>query len=239
MTPASELDAVNAMLSAVGEAPVASLSGTLPTNVTLARNLLSLTTREVQSEGWRFNTEFAMEIAPTATLEWTSTLEVTQTLNIFKAPDNLASFTVARIPSQQGQYYVDTVISPSRVYRESGLAVPVFYDRVWNRDGFADRPYLYINPVWLFDYAEMPSTARDFVLIKASRRFQQDVAGSADLAGLKLYDEQQAEKRLRKDQGQKDDHNIFKNQGVARIFGRRPFGAAGSFDYRATPGRKP
>lgn len=233
----TELEAVNSMLSAVGEAPVASLEGPLPTDVVLARNILQRTSREVQEQGWRFNTEFGLEMTHDATMEWTSGPFV-ETLYIFKAPADLLSFRIHRSPNQQGAFYVDTEIRPSRVYRENGEAVKVFYDRTFNRDGFARRPYLYIDPVWYFDFEHLPPVAQHYIVIRASRRFQQQVAGNADLAQLSLYDEQEALAQLRREQGRKDNYNIFKNHSVNRVFGNRPFGSSGSLDYRATRGQR-
>jgi hypothetical protein len=239
MIPASELEAVNAMLSAVGEAPVASLTGTLPTNVTLARNLLTRTSREVQGKGWRFNTEFGYEIAPAGTVDWEDTSGVTTELNVFKAPTGLATFTVTKHPWQQGLMYVDTEIRPSRLYVEGTPEAPVmiFYDRASNRDGWSVRPFLYIDPVWLFDWDALPSSARDYITIKAIRRFQQTVAGAPDLAGLTILDERDALAALQRDQGMRDDYNIFKNGSVSRIMGRRPHGAAGVIDFRISPNK--
>jgi hypothetical protein len=89
----------------------------------------------------------------------------------------LAGFTVTPHPLQQGNMYVDTEIRPSRLYVEAGQPVLVFYDRILNRDGFTGRPFIYINPVWLFSFEQMPSSAREYVLIKALRRFQQTGRG--------------------------------------------------------------
>ena len=54
----SDFDAVNLMLSAIGEAPVNTLSGTLPADVSLAVSILTRTRRQVLMEGWKFNTEY-------------------------------------------------------------------------------------------------------------------------------------------------------------------------------------
>ena len=51
----TELEAVNTILSAIGEAPVNSLSGTLPIDATQAKNLLTEISREVQAAGWHYN----------------------------------------------------------------------------------------------------------------------------------------------------------------------------------------
>ena len=53
----TELDAINTMLATIGETPVNTLQGPLPVDVAIARNTLAETTREVQLEGWHFNSE--------------------------------------------------------------------------------------------------------------------------------------------------------------------------------------
>ncbi|AHI30274.1 hypothetical protein AU14_17520 [Marinobacter similis] len=54
--PMTELDAINQMLAAIGEAPVNSV-GTGLSESRLAQLQLERTSREVQSVGWYFNTE--------------------------------------------------------------------------------------------------------------------------------------------------------------------------------------
>ena len=56
-TASTELDAINTMLSVIGEAPVNSLQGQLPTDVSMAQNTLEEVVREIQLEGWHFNSE--------------------------------------------------------------------------------------------------------------------------------------------------------------------------------------
>ena len=46
------------ILSTIGEAPLNSLSGSLPVDGTVAKNVLSEISREVQSAGWHFNTHY-------------------------------------------------------------------------------------------------------------------------------------------------------------------------------------
>lgn len=59
----SQLEAINAMLAAVGEAPVNQLTGNLPANVQIAVDLLRNTSRKVQARGWNFNTEEEVELS--------------------------------------------------------------------------------------------------------------------------------------------------------------------------------
>lgn len=64
-TPTTELDAVNTMLGTIGESPVSSLVGTGLTDVSIAQNILTETSRQVQSRGWDFNSEENYELALT------------------------------------------------------------------------------------------------------------------------------------------------------------------------------
>ena len=61
----SELEAINLMLSTIGEAPVSTLNVTGDLNVSVARQVLYDVSREVQTEGWYFNTEVDYPLART------------------------------------------------------------------------------------------------------------------------------------------------------------------------------
>ena len=54
-TSTTELEAVNTMLATIGEAPVNSITGTLPLDAALAKTTLDEITREVLASGWHFN----------------------------------------------------------------------------------------------------------------------------------------------------------------------------------------
>jgi len=62
MATTTQLDAVNSMLSAIGEAPVNSLSSGL-VEAEIAETILNTVDREVQSMGWHFNTELSKSYA--------------------------------------------------------------------------------------------------------------------------------------------------------------------------------
>lgn len=65
MSAAAELDAVNEMLAAIGEEPVEELE-ILPPSGNLARSILSRTSRDLQEEGYWFNTEASYTLTPGA-----------------------------------------------------------------------------------------------------------------------------------------------------------------------------
>ncbi len=237
LAPTTELEAVNAMLSSAGEAPLPTgtdLSVATASDVVTALNILRNSTREVQSMGWKFNTEFGFQLAPNggSPYDWVDSAAVHTSINIFVPPANLLGFVISPIIEQQGYQFVDTVIRPSRKYVPGTL---VFYDRVLNRDGFpvVDRPYLYIDPVWAFDFEKMPEEARRFCTVHAARQFVQQVVGSQILASFTDQDERLAFRNLKRAFGEEDDYNMLNNTDVSKHLGNRPrFGGFISTDSR-------
>jgi hypothetical protein len=65
LTKTTKLQAINTMLSVVGEPPVNSLSAQRADSL-IAQNLLDEITREVLTYGWQFNTEDNVTLAPDA-----------------------------------------------------------------------------------------------------------------------------------------------------------------------------
>ena len=64
VTPDSELDAINEILTAIGSCPVNSLEDDANADVINARSMLYRVSREVQSKGYLFNTEYEVELLP-------------------------------------------------------------------------------------------------------------------------------------------------------------------------------
>ncbi|BBA26454.1 tail protein [Pectobacterium phage PPWS4] len=60
----AELDAVNDILAAIGEAPVNTLMDDSNADVANARRILNTTNRKVQSKGWTFNIEEGAVLQP-------------------------------------------------------------------------------------------------------------------------------------------------------------------------------
>ena len=56
-TSMTELEAVNVLLTTIGESPVNTLTGNQVTDVTIANQVITEVSREVQTQGWHFNTE--------------------------------------------------------------------------------------------------------------------------------------------------------------------------------------
>lgn len=65
-TLTTQLEAVNAILAALGEAPVTSIvtPSSLPLVAQISLTVLDETCKEVQTEGWDFNSEYDVELVP-------------------------------------------------------------------------------------------------------------------------------------------------------------------------------
>lgn len=64
LNPTTELEALNSMLSTIGEAPVSTVEDNGIVDAVIARQILRGTSREVQARGWHFNTEKGYPILP-------------------------------------------------------------------------------------------------------------------------------------------------------------------------------
>lgn len=244
LLPTTELEAVNDMLAATGEAPVESLD-TPTLDVEIALSTLKASMRRLMTRRWRFNSEHGLEVAPSYTHDWTDRNGNTTTLNIFTPPagahtssGHLLDFKVTAVPWQQGRYYLDLAIRESVdfLHPDSKDPVKVFYDRTYNRDGLPHE-YIYIDPVWLLDFEDIPQVAKNYVTMHAARMFAQRMTGDSQISGFTERDEVLAFRDLKKSEGVAGNPNIFDNQSVTRIMGNRPPGPAGFSDWRGTTGR--
>lgn len=64
-TLTSQLESVNVMLGHIGESPINTLTGSLPISATTALAALNEVSKEIQSEGWHFNSEKNVTLSPT------------------------------------------------------------------------------------------------------------------------------------------------------------------------------
>lgn len=167
LTPTTELEAVNAMLSAIGEAPIADLTSP-QRDVEMALNVLRMTTREVQSRGWRFNREYNYAL-PNAD-GYGNPLRY-----IFVPPAGAISFTLSRTPGQVG---MDFIVRKNRVaYTNVTVGqITIIADRLNGSDTWAVNP-LHLDVIWYVDFESMPDVARRHVTSLASLRFCTNQSG--------------------------------------------------------------
>jgi hypothetical protein len=233
----TEVEAVNVMLGAIGEAPLApntDLSAATDTNVEMAIGILRETVREVLAAGWRFNTLSGYELAPTAQYAWVDTDGVSTTLNVFKLPASVLAWKPTPCSENLD---LNLVEFPSLKYTESGQPVNVLFDRVKNRDGAeASRyPFIYIDPVFARDFVQLPEEARRYATVVAARRFCGRVPASESQAAFTQADEFAALRVLKRAHGLQKRSNLFQTADAWEQLGRRDsFG--GGYSVRVFPG---
>lgn len=192
-TPTNKLEAVNSMLSAIGEAPVNSLkSGLLDAET--AETILNEVSRDVQAQGWNFNSE------PNYNFAADDNGDVILPAEVIRA--DLAQ-SITKFRSSQCEY----------VQRGNRI-----YDKV--KHSYNIGKTLKLDVVVLLDFETIPEVARRYVTLRASRIFQERIVGSDTLSAMHRQDEQTALFSLREMEGDNGDYNIFDDYSTARVLDR-------------------
>ena len=186
----TKLEAVNTMLSAIGEAPINNLNSGL-VDAELAETILDSISREVQSQGWNFNRDLNKSYAAN------TAGEIVLGNAIVRADLSMTS----------DQYDMDLVQRGTKMY-----------DR--KNHTFNIGKSVKLDVVSVLDFADMPEVAKRYVTIRSTRIFQDRVVGDQTLHAYQERDEMQAKVDLLEFEGETQDHSIFDNYGVYRILDR-------------------
>jgi len=189
MAGTTKLDAVNTMLSAIGEAPVSSLSSGL-IEAEIAETILNTVDREVQSMGWHFNRELNKSFAQD------TNGQIILPADILQADATLVAN------------------GPNLVQR--GLKM---YDR--KNHTFNIGVNVALDVVVQLEFTDVPEVAKRYMVLRATRIFQDRVVGSATLHGFHERDENRALMELREFDKSADDDNIFDNYDTFSIIDRQ------------------
>ena len=135
---AQELPAINQILASVGQAPVTTLDQTNP-DVAIAYDTLIQVSREIQSEGWTFNTEQDYPFTPDSN-------------NEILIPSNVLQIDIS---AETGNEEMDVI-------RRSGK----LYDKQEHTYTFTEE--LKCDVVWLFDWVDLPRPIQDYITARAS-----------------------------------------------------------------------
>ena len=176
----TELECINIMLAAIGEAPINSLVGTLPVDARIAQSTLTEVNKSVQSEGWSFNTE----------TDVTLTRDGSNHVNL---PSN-----VLRVDANIHQH---PTIDPI----QRGLKL---YDRQNNKYEFDED--LICTVVYFRDFSEIPEPARYYMNIKAARIFVDRLVSDQGLRTYTQQDEVRARAILMETDLANGDHNMLR-----------------------------
>ena len=191
MALTTKLEAVNTMIGVIGESPVNSTSGSsLPVSVVTALNVLDEVSREVQSEGWHYNTEYEYPLVRNAS-------------NKFSLPANVLKIDTP----------VDKYLDIDIVQRGTTL-----YDRKNHTDVFSED--LDVTITFELNFEELPQQFRSYITIRAARKFANRFLGSQEIESFTLRDEINAKATAVDSDSDNADRTIFDNYDVQRVLDR-------------------
>lgn len=189
-TPTSELDAVNVMLSVIGESPVSTLIDTGLADVSIAVQILNEVNREIQSYEWDFNSEedFPFTRNPNGHI---------------LVPPNLLKMDIST--KYMGKY--------APVVRGDK-----FYDKLNHTFSFPED--ITADVVWLLQFSDAPEAVRRYITIAAARKFQKRFYSSDTLDGFTREDEVIARAEALSQDAWTADFNMTANTSVGMILQR-------------------
>jgi len=196
LTNMSELQAVNMMLTTIGEQPIANLNDKAGLqDASIAQDILHNTSRQVQSRGWIFNTDLQKILSPDSTTAGGGKIKVDS--NVLRID------TTSKVRSNK-----------TDVVERAGY----LYDREKNTNLFTDT--VTVDYVTFLPFNSIPESARRYIAVKSARIFHDRVVGSGELHAFFQQDEMQAWSDLLEYQSEIGDFNIFDDYDTFRVVDR-------------------
>ena len=156
----TELSAVNSILGAIGQSPVTSLNFTNP-EISFIYNILTEVNKDVQNEGWHFNTENHKKV----------TLSADGNITV---PTNTLRYDFHNGLSNKSY---DTVIRDGKLY-----------DLVNHTDTWTKGDY-YIDVVTLYAFEKLPNPFQRYITYRAAVRAATQLVSNPNLVKLLQEDE--------------------------------------------------
>jgi hypothetical protein len=181
ITRTTELEAVNTILSTIGEAPLSTLTGSLPVDGTTAKNILNEISREVQSAGWHYNSHYKVDLTRDA--------------------DNKVPVGTDVLRVELNNKYDKS--SYDVVQRGSYL-----YNLAKNSETF-DQDFTDNTLVYILDFSKLPEQARRYITIRSARVFHDRTLGANTIHKFSSEDEARSLAVMRQAEAHTGDHTIF------------------------------
>jgi hypothetical protein len=194
ITPTSEVEAVNLMLASIGEQPVNTIDGNIfNSDVSNARIRLRSASRSLQLIGWTFNTEETVELLRDGT-----------------GKIRLTDDVVRAVPAR-ADYAMNTV---KWAIRRQYLFNRTTNSLIWEQDVKADI-------MRLLTFSDLPEPARNYIVERASARFQKNFVGSETLNSFTPEEVMMAKTVLEEFETETGKFNILNgSSSVANIHNR-------------------
>lgn len=152
----TELSSVNSILGAIGQSPVTNLDYTNP-EISFVYNIFSEANRDVQNEGWSFNSERCYPFKPDGD-------------GIIYIPDNVLRLDMSG----------NAVDRTTNVVRREGK----LYDKIAHSYEFDPTRTYEMDVVWMFDFIDIPSVFKRYITYRSSVRAATQMVTNKELAQM-------------------------------------------------------
>ena len=175
----TELSAINSVLAAIGQAPITRVNYENP-EVHLIYNLIQETNRDVQAEGWVFNTERDYPLVP----------DVEGIINI---PENVLAMDMTG----------NAVVRTTNVVKRDGK----LYDKLNHTYKFSGEQRFDIT--WLFPLDDLPLAFQRYIILRASSRAATQIITNPELTQLLAQQEAIARASCMEYECNQGDYTMF------------------------------
>jgi len=180
----TELSAVNSILGAIGQSPITTLNFTNP-EVSYIYNILTEVNKDVQNEGWHFNTEEHKEVVLSSDGE----LVIPSTALRYDLHDGGVDRTYDVVKRKSGSNYV-------------------LYDKVNHSSTFSAGTY-YLDLVTLYTFDDLPNVFQRYITYRAASRAATQLVSNPQLVQLLQQQEAMARAACVEYECQQGDHSYF------------------------------
>ena len=191
----TELSAVNSILGSIGQSPITTLNYENP-EISFIYNILAEVNRDVQNEGWHFNTEYHVAIEPDSN-------------GYITIPNNALRYDIHDGRQDKTK---DVVQRNGRIY-----------DLVNHTDIFTDT--LYLDLVTLYAFEDLPNAFQRYITYRAAVRAATQLVSNAQLTQLLKEDEAKARAVCTEYECNQGDHSFFGNPHESVYTSYQPYNA--------------
>ena len=189
---AEELPAVNEILASVGQAPVTTLDQTNP-DVAIAYDTLTHVSREVQAEGWTFNTENLVKFTPDSDNEIQISNNILQ-IDLHDEVDN-------QYEAIRKKDISDGII---KLYEK------VNHTFTWDSSKWTEG--VRCNVVYLYDWIELPVPIQDYIVARAATLVSSRIVGDSQQYQMLAQKEQWNRSQALEYECRQGDYTFFGHQ---------------------------
>jgi len=187
----TKLQAVNTMLSVIGESSTNTLTGTVPFEVSLAEDILDEVIKELCQDSYVFNTELDITVIPDVS---NHLIAQSHWVRVQAADSETDEYVLREITPGSGSYLLYSMTDKTNEFTGS----------------------VSVNIVYLLEFANLPEAAKRYCTIRAARVYADRLVGSKDIRAFSQVDELEARAKLLNYEVGVDKLNALRDNSHAR-----------------------